>query len=113
MSDCRVSYQGGEQLHYYLHQNGFQGLRERDLGINTESAEELVNGDEQIDEGVVTRTNVIDRRRGSDVTEICRWDRRMGDIRRVGWQCQFKKSFCSGEWLWDNDQQQCIATNAS
>ena len=38
--------EGGEQFHYYLHQNGFQGLRKRDLGINTESADELVEGRE-------------------------------------------------------------------
>ena len=80
--------EGGEQFHYYLHQNVFQGLRKRDLGINTESAEELVEGREQIYEGVVTRANVFDRLRDSDVTEICRSDRRMRDIRRVGWQRQ-------------------------
>jgi hypothetical protein len=76
----------GEQFHCHLHQNGFQGLGKRDLGINTESAEELVEGREQIYERVVTRTNIFDRLR--DVTEMCRWDRRMRDIRRVGWQCQ-------------------------
>jgi hypothetical protein len=80
--------EGGEQFHYYLHQNVFQGLRKRDLGINTESAEELFKGREQIYERVVTRTNVFDRLRDSNVTEICRWDRRMRDIRRVGWQSQ-------------------------
>ena len=80
--------EGGEEFHYYLHQNGFQGLGKRDLGINTESAEELVEGREQIYERVITRTNVIDRLRDSDVTEMCRWDRRMRDIRRVGWQSQ-------------------------
>jgi hypothetical protein len=80
--------EGGEQFHYYLHQNGFQGLGKRDLGINTESAEELFEGREQIYERVVTRTNVFDRLRDSDVTEMCRWDRRMGDIRRVGWRSQ-------------------------
>src|SRR6266566_8078162 len=67
--------EGGEQFHYYLHQNGFQGLGKRDLGINTKSAEELFEGREQIYERVVTRTNVFDRLRDLDVTEIWRWDR--------------------------------------
>jgi hypothetical protein len=80
--------EGGEQFHYDLHQNVFQGLRKRDLGINTESAEVLVEGREQIYERIVTRTNVFDRLRDSDVTKMCRWDQRMRDIRRVGWQCQ-------------------------
>jgi hypothetical protein len=31
--------EGREQFHCYLHQNIFQGLRKRYLGINTESAE--------------------------------------------------------------------------
>ena len=73
--------EGGEQFHYYFHQNGFQGLRKRDLCINTESAKELVEGREQIYERVITRANVFDRLRDSDVTEICRWDRRMRDTR--------------------------------
>jgi hypothetical protein len=73
--------EGGEHFHYYLHQNGFQGLRKRDLAINTKSAKELVEGREQIYERVVTRTNVFDRLWGSDVTEICKWDRRIRDIR--------------------------------
>jgi hypothetical protein len=46
--------EGGEQFHYYLHQNVFQGLGKRDLGINAESAEELFEGREQIYERVVT-----------------------------------------------------------
>ena len=69
--------EGGEQFHYYLHQNVFQGLRKRDLGINTKSVEELFEGLEQIYERVVTRANVFDRLRDSDVTEMCRWGRRM------------------------------------
>jgi hypothetical protein len=44
-------------------------LRKRDLAINTEPAEELVEGREQIDKCVVTRTNVFDRLRNPDVTE--------------------------------------------
>ena len=64
--------EGGEQFHYYLHQNGFQGFRKRDHGINIESAEELFEGREQIYERVVTRTNVFDSLRDSDVTELCR-----------------------------------------
>jgi hypothetical protein len=61
--------EGGEQFHYYLHQNVLQGFRERDLGINTESAEKPFEGREQIDKRVVTRTNVFDRLRNPDVTE--------------------------------------------
>ena len=64
--------EGGEQLHYYLHQNVIQSLRKRDLGIDTESAEELVEGGEQIYKCVVTRTNVFDRLNDSDVTKMCR-----------------------------------------
>ena len=80
--------EGGEQFHYYLHQNVFQGLRKGDLAIYTESAEELVEGREQIYKRVITRTNVFDRLRDPDVTDMCGWDRRMRDIRRVGWQSQ-------------------------
>jgi hypothetical protein len=61
---------GGEQFHNYLHQNGFQGLRKRDLSINTKSAKEFFEGREQIYKRVVTRTNVFDRLRDSDVTEL-------------------------------------------
>jgi hypothetical protein len=80
--------EGREQFHYYFHQDGFQGLRKRDLGINTESAEELFEGREQIYERIVTRTDIFDRLQDSDVTKMCRLDRRMRDILRVGWQCQ-------------------------
>lgn len=68
--------EGGEQFYYYLHQNGFQGLRKRDLGINTESAEELVEGREQIYEGVVARTSVFGRLQG----------RRMPRDMQMGWR---------------------------
>jgi hypothetical protein len=77
--------EGGKQFHYYLQQDVFQGLRKRDLGINTESAQVIVEGREQIYERAVTRTNVFDRLRDPDVTEICRCDLRMRDIWRVAW----------------------------
>lgn len=64
--------EGGEQFHYYLHQNVFQGFRKRDLSINTESTEEVFEGCKQIYKCVVTGTNVFDRPQDSDVTEICR-----------------------------------------
>ncbi len=84
---CRKS-ESREQFHYYLHQNFLQGLRKSDLSIDTEPAEELLEGREQIYECVVTSANVFNRLRDSVITEIYGREQRMRDIRRVGWRCQ-------------------------
>jgi hypothetical protein len=68
--------EGREQFCYNLHQNVCQGRRRRDPGINTKSAEEVLEGCKQIDKCAVASTNVFDRLRDLDVREICRWDRR-------------------------------------
>jgi hypothetical protein len=70
--------EGREQFYYYLHQNVCQGWRRRDLGINTKSAEEVLERREQVGERVVASANVFDRLRDLDVREICRRDRRRG-----------------------------------
>jgi hypothetical protein len=79
--------EGREQFDHYLHQNVCQGRRRREPGVDTESAEEVLKGREQIDECIVARTNFVDRLRDLNVREICRWDGE-GDIRRVEWRCQ-------------------------
>ena len=68
----------GEEFYDYLHQDICQNWRRRDPGINAQSAEEVLEGREQIEECVITGTDVFDRLRDLDVTEICRWDRRRG-----------------------------------
>ena len=82
--------EGREQFHHYLDQNCFHGMRKRDIGINSESAEELLEGREQIYESIITSTNVFDRLGDSDVREICRLDQKMRYLRQVGWRCQHK-----------------------
>lgn len=64
--------EGREQFYYNLHQNVCQGWRRRDPGINAKSAEEILEGRKQIYERVIARTDVFDRLRDLDVTEICR-----------------------------------------
>jgi hypothetical protein len=76
--------EGREEFYYYLYQNVCQDWRRRDPGINAESAEEILEGREQIYERVVARTNVLDRLRDLDVNEICRWNQRRGHtVRRT------------------------------
>jgi hypothetical protein len=71
-----------KKFYYYLHQNACQSWRRRDLGINTKSAEEVLEGREQIEECLVASTDVFNRLpvRNLDVTEIGRWDRRRGQM---------------------------------
>jgi hypothetical protein len=70
--------EGGEEFYDYLHQDICQNWRRRDPDINAKSAEEVLEGRKQIEECVITGTDVFDRLRDLDVTEICRWDRRRG-----------------------------------
>ena len=48
-----------EQFYYYLHQNVCQHRRERDSGVNTKSAEEVLERREQFDKRVVASTTVF------------------------------------------------------
>ena len=77
----------GEEFYDYLHQDIRQNWRRRDPGIYAQSAEEVLEGRKQIEECVITGTDVFDRLRYLDVTEICRWIGE-GDIHQAGWRCQ-------------------------
>ena len=76
-----------KKFYYDFHQNVCQGGRRRDPGIDTEPAEEVLEGRKQIDERVVTSADVFDRLWDLDVTMIFRLDRRE-NIRQVGLQFQ-------------------------
>jgi hypothetical protein len=71
-----------DQFHNYLYQNVCQGWCRRDPGIDTESAEEVLEGGEKVNQCVVASTHFFDRLEKSDVKEICGSDRK-GDIQRV------------------------------
>jgi hypothetical protein len=64
--------EGRDQFYDYLHQNVCQGWRRRDSRINAESAEEVFEGREKVDQCVVTSTHFVDRLGELDVREICR-----------------------------------------
>src|SRR6266849_5710338 len=69
--------EGVDQFGDYLHQNFRQVWRKGnvlgiDLGINTKSAEEVIEGREKIDQCVVASTHFFDRLGELDVREICR-----------------------------------------
>ena len=61
-----------DQFHNYLHQNICQSWRRRDPAINTESAEEVLEGHEKVDQCVIAGTHFSGRLGGLDVREICR-----------------------------------------
>jgi hypothetical protein len=63
-SECR------DQFYNYLHQNVCQGWRGRDPGINTESAEEVLERREKVNQCVVASTHFVDRLGKSDIKEI-------------------------------------------
>ena len=71
-----------EQFYNDLYQNVCQCRRRRDPGVNSKSAEEVLERRKQIDERVITGTDVFDRLRDLNVTVIFRWDWRR-DIRQV------------------------------
>jgi hypothetical protein len=72
-----------DQFYNYLHQNVCHGWRRRDLGINTESAEEVLEGGEKVNQCIVASTHFVDRLGELDVREIGGSDLRKRDIRRV------------------------------
>jgi hypothetical protein len=53
--------EGRKKFYYGFHQNDCQGRRRKDPGIDTESAEKVLEGRKQIDEGVITSADVFDR----------------------------------------------------
>jgi hypothetical protein len=55
----------------------------RDPGIDTESAKEVLEGGEKVNQCIVASTYVFDRLGKSDVKEMCESDRRKRDTRRV------------------------------
>ena len=63
-----------EQFCYYLHQNVCQHRRERDSGVNTKSAEEVLERREQFDKCVVASTTVFHCLPNIDVREIYNWE---------------------------------------
>ena len=72
-----------DQFYNYLHQNACQGWRVRDIGINTESAEEVLEGCEKVNQCVVASTDVFHCLGKSDVKEMCGSDGSERDTRRV------------------------------
>ena len=50
-----------KKFYYDFHQNVCQGRRRRDPGIDTKPAEETLEGRKQIDERVITSTDIFDR----------------------------------------------------
>jgi len=66
--------EGIEQFCYYRHQNVCQDRRKGDSCVNTKSAEEVLEGCEQLDKRVVASTTVFHRLQISDVREICNWE---------------------------------------
>ena len=63
--------EGGDQFYNYLHQDVCQGWRRGDSGINTESAEDVLERREKVDQCVVASTHFFDRLWKSDVRVIC------------------------------------------
>ena len=54
---------GGENFHQYLYDNVSDGRRKRDRSpcVNIKSAEESLDGFEQLDESIIARTNTLYR----------------------------------------------------
>jgi hypothetical protein len=61
-----------DQFYNYLHKNVCQDWRRRDPGINTESAEEVLEGREKVNQCVVASTHFVDRLGEFDVRKMCR-----------------------------------------
>jgi len=64
--------EGIDEFNNYLHQNICQGWRKRDLGIDTKSAEEVLEGHEKINQCIIAGTHFLDSLREFDVREIHR-----------------------------------------
>ena len=64
-SECR------DQFYNDLHQNVRQRWRMSDPGINTESAEEVLEGREKVNQCAVAGTHFFDRLGDPDVKKIC------------------------------------------
>ena len=60
----------GDQFYNYLHQNVCHGWRRRDRGINTESAEEVLEGGEKVEQCVVASAHFFDSLGELDVRGI-------------------------------------------
>jgi hypothetical protein len=73
--------EGRDEFNNYLHQNVCQRRRRRDLGIDTKSAEEVLEGHEKVNQCVVASTYFLDSLRELDVRETRRWDQRRKCIR--------------------------------
>jgi len=73
--------EGRDEFNNYLHQNVCQGLRRRDLGIDTKSGEEVLEGHEKVNQCIVASTHFLDSLRELDVRETRRWDLRKRSIR--------------------------------
>jgi hypothetical protein len=87
-----------DQFYNYLHQNVCQGRRRRDAGINTKSAEEVLEGREKVNQCVVASTHFFDR-----LGELeCQGDMQ-GDGRKRHTASKMPNAseycFCRREWL--------------
>jgi hypothetical protein len=75
--------ESGENLRHDLYDNIIHSCSESDGCIDTESGEEALNGLEQIDQGIVTRTDVLYSLRCSDIIRIYIYGNREGDLQRA------------------------------
>ena len=61
--------EGINEFNNYLHQNICQGRRRRDLGIDTKSAEDVLEGHEKVNQCIVASTYFLDSLRELDVRD--------------------------------------------
>ena len=51
----------GDQFYDYLYEDVCQGWCRRDLGINSKSAQEVVEGLEKVNQGIIASMGFVDR----------------------------------------------------
>jgi hypothetical protein len=66
----RCHSKSGENLHQYFYDDVGNGRRKRDPCVNIKSAEESLDGLEQLDEGIIARTNILYRLIRLNVTRV-------------------------------------------
>jgi hypothetical protein len=68
----RCCSKSGENFHQYLYDNVSDGRRKRDRSpcVNIKSAEESLDGFEQVDESIIARTNTLYRLMQLNVTRM-------------------------------------------
>ncbi len=64
--------EGIDEFNNYLHQNICQGRRQRDIGIDTKSVKEVLEGHEKVNQCIVAGTHFLDSLKESDVRKTHR-----------------------------------------